>query len=409
MKYSIRRILYNLCHSSLLYAMLAVHFALGAGLFIVCMNYRMTSRELLEESRQKSREGLVSVLQQSRYIPEDYGISYDVYLRLSTDKTYTEDLEMLFAMEFNNVIFDLEQDRIVSLWIIFMNENLFDYLYGFSRGEDIVYLGNAAYQGLIAVGESVNAGRNVMFAEKEIYVEGDFLVMGGKKYVYEVIMPLAESTIMPGNEMTGYDMSTAVIFPVEDVYLPVSSYDGMKFALRSILFYKYRNENCREDLVARQLREINAASSTIYFRVNDAYMELKQKMHDFDYDMDRWLLAAVSVLVLSGLGSMGSMFLLLNKRRHLIAVSVACGATMRRMITESIVENCTVLFCGGVLGILTSPLLKRFVIYQGELRLNIAGIGIVFAVAFLFSVISVLASVWEIKVKNVMETLKEAG
>ena len=47
-------------------------------------------------------------------------------------------------------------------------------------------------------------------------------------------------------------------------------------------------------------------------------------MDDYNTDMDRWLFAAVSVMLLAGVGSMGAMFLLLNKRRHLLAVSVAC-------------------------------------------------------------------------------------
>ncbi len=47
MGYSIRRIVRNLCDNWLLYLVIAALFMFGAGLFSVCMNYRMTSRELL--------------------------------------------------------------------------------------------------------------------------------------------------------------------------------------------------------------------------------------------------------------------------------------------------------------------------------------------------------------------------
>ncbi len=174
--------------------------------------------------------------------------------------------------------------------------------------------------------------------------------------------------------------------------------------------YRYKNTEHRDDLIAQQLRLINAETgSNGYFTVPDAYKELKRQMDDYNTDMNRWLLAAVSVILLAGVGSMGTMFLLLNKRRHLLAVSVACGSTIRRLTAETIVENFTVLFIGGVLGILISPLLKKVVVYQGELRLNMAGIGIVCAAAFVFSVVSVLAGMHEIKAGNVAATLKEEG
>ena len=53
MKYSLQRIFHNLRYNLPIYVFIAANFMLGAGLFITCMNYVMTSRERLEESRQK--------------------------------------------------------------------------------------------------------------------------------------------------------------------------------------------------------------------------------------------------------------------------------------------------------------------------------------------------------------------
>lgn len=413
MEYSMKRIFRNLCDNRLLYMVIAVHFMLGAGLFIICMNFRMTSRELLTESKRQSMESLIPVVEINGRSEYGYSISYDTYLRLNTDETY-EDLEMLFAEVFwGGFFYYKSEDEAMArnLTVHFMNDSLFDQLYQVPRKEGVVYVGEEAYDTLVTAAEMSKVKEEFQFfffEGEEMYIEGESLFVAGKAYPYEIV----EDTMMPcgndPNEM--YSMKFAVIFPLEDVYdtMPYD-HDGWN-PFHSVLIYRYRNEEWREDLVARQLREINAAtSSTGYFTVQDAYKELKRQLDDFRYDMDRWLLVAVSVVLLAGVGCMGSMFLLLNKRRRLIAVSVACGSTMRRIKAETIAENFIVLLSGGILGILISPVLKKVVIYQGELRMNIAGIGIVFGTAFLFSVIAVSAGMHEIKAKNVMAALKESG
>lgn len=418
MRYSIKRILHNLCHNSLLYIVIAVHFMLGAGLFIICMNYRMTSRELLEEARLRSTEGLISVEELSTE-GEDYSISYDTYLRLNTEP-YTEDLEIFFAEMFHAGVFLIrtEEDYMAPQWeVYFMNDSLFAYMYHAPRKEGVVYIGEEAYEGLVTAGEALQeseAFSTILFTEGEFYIEGNILIVDGKSHPYEVVMPVGEDSSLPyfrddPIRYIEYDMTDAIIFPLEEAWLPVKP-EGMSPIKRSFLMYRYKNTSYREDLIAQQLRIINAeTSSSGYFTVTDAYKETKRQMNDYSTDMDRWLLAAVSIVLLAGVGSMGTMFLLLNKRRHLLAVSVACGATIRRLVAETIAENFAVLFIGGILGILISPLLKKAVIYQGELRMNMAGIGIVCAAAFLFSLVSVLAGMHEIKAGNVAATLKEEG
>lgn len=419
MRYSIKRILQNLRHNSLLYAVIAMHFMLGAGLFVICMNYRMTSRELLEEARLKSMEGLISVEEINGGSEDSYSISYDTYLRMSTE-TYTEDLEILLTETFHAGVFLIktEEDYMTPQWdVYFMNDSLFAYLYQMPRREGVVYVGKEAYERLVTVSEALQepeAFSTIFFSEGEFYIEGDMLMVDGKAYPYEVVMPVAEDSVLPyllDNPISyiKYDMAEAVIFPFEDAWIPVRQ-DELTVSTMTVLMYRYKNMQYREDLIAQQLRIINAeTSSSGYFTVTDTYKELKRQMDDYNTDMDRWLFAAVSVILLAGVGSMGAMFLLLNKRRHLLAVSVACGSTIRRLMAETIAENFMVLFIGGVMGILISPLLKKVIIYQGELRLNIAGIGIVCAAAFVFSVISVLAGMHEIKAGNVVATLKEEG
>ena len=270
---------------------------------------------------------------------------------------------------------------------------------------------------MVTAGEAIKepeAFSTILFTEGEFYIEGDLLMVDGKAYPYEVLMPVGKDSVLPyflddPLRYIEYDMTEAVIFPLEDMWVPVTA-TGLPETTGSLLMYRYKNKEYREDLIAQQLRIINVETgSNGYFTAPDAYKELKRQINDYNTDMDRWLLAAVSVILLAGVGSMGTMFLLLNKRRHLLAVSVACGATIRRLMAETIAENFMVLLAGGILGILISPLLKKVVIYQGELRTNIAGIVCVGGAAFLFSVVSVLAGMYEIKAKNVAATLKEEG
>lgn len=419
MRYSIKRILRNLCHNSLLYAVIAVHFMLGAGLFVICMNYRMTSRELLEEARLRSMEGLISVEEINGGSADAYSITYDTYLRL--EENAGENLEILLTDIFHAGVFLIksEEDYMTPRWTVhFMNDSLFAYLYQMPRKEGVVYLGEEAYADLVTVREALKepeAFSTILFTEGEFYIEGDGLMVDGKVYPYDVVMPVGEESVLPYflddplRDYYGYDMADAVIFPLEDAWIPISP-SGLPVYTGSLLMYCYKNTEYREDLIAQQLRLINEATcSNGYFTAPDAYKELKQQMGDYSTDMDRWLFAAISVMLLAGVGSMGTMFLLLNKRRHLLAVSVACGSTIRRLMAETIVENFVVLLTGGILGILISPLLKKAVIYQGELRMNMAGIGIVCAAAFVFSVVSVLAGMHEIKAGNVAATLKEEG
>ncbi|MDE5802175.1 MAG: hypothetical protein K2I22_04565 [Lachnospiraceae bacterium] len=413
MKYSLQRIFHNLRYNLPIYVFIAANFMLGAGLFITCMNYVMTSRERLEESRQKKAEGVVTIAQQmlvafgsEEEIHDYYSISYDTYRQLSANERYTEDLEMLFAISCQNHSFFPKSQQFNEVWVYFMNENLFAYLYGFSREDDVVYLGNTAYQELSEAGTAIAEGEEIMFTGREMYIAGDSLIIDGESYSYKVVMPLEESTIMPGYDTTGNNMEKVVIFPV-GAMAHLQEQDTAQFNFRSILFLRYLGDEWREDLVAQMLRELNAADNRFYFSVDDEYARLKSRMEDFNYDMDRWLFASISILLLSGVGCMGSMFLLLNKRRHMIAVSAAYGSTIRRIRMETMAEIFTVLLLGGILGILITPALKKILIYQEELRLNPAGIGIVFAAAFLFSMVSVLLGMHEVRAKNVAVTLKE--
>ncbi len=410
MGYSIRKIVRNLCDNWMLYLVIAALFMLGAGLFSVCMNYRMTSRELLWESKQKSAERLYVAVELNGQSRQGYSISYDTYVRLRSDEQY-QDLEMLFAEQFYGGFgyYRSEEDAMMrNLNTYFMNDALFEELYHLPRKDGVVYVGKEAYDTLTIVSGMREIKDELPYFNmtgEEMYIEGDVLFVEGEAYPYEVV----EDAGLPVFEDYMESMTYAVIFPLENVHeIPYEKDSEDDNRHYSRLSYRYRNADYREDLIAGQLQEINhATSSTGYFTVQDEYKELKRQMDDYQWDMDRWMLAAVSILLLAGVGCMGAMFLLLNKRRHLIAVSIAYGSTIRREIFEAVAENLIVLLLGGGIGIAIWPLFRKIILYQGELRMNVTAIGILAPAALVFSTGSVLAGIHEIKVQNVAAALKE--
>ncbi len=389
---------------------------LGVGFFVLCMNFRMTSEQMLQESKRRSVEGefnveLYSGLKIEELISNyEYPISYDTYCRLTEDERYTRNLDLLFAMDFHNNIFRVEPEAGFYTHVYFMNEKLFFSLYGFARTQGMAYLGEAAYQALLEVGEVVRSDGevNLFYLGIEIFLDDNQLWVGDKSYPYEIVMPKDKKTIMFDRiGESGYDMADALILPIEDNTIPDAISSEIHVQLRNVLFLRYRNEEWQEDLVAQLLRELNTTNKLFNFKVDNSYLELKREMDDFSYDMDRWMTLSISIMVLSGIGCAGSMFLILNERRHYMAVSIAYGSTLFRIITETFIEVFSVLLVGGMMGIIVSPMLKKVIIYTGKLKINVVGIVIVVIIAIAFSVLSVLLGMYAVKAKDVATTLKD--
>ena len=102
MKYSISRIIHNLFHNRLLYLFVFASFAIGSGLFLVCMNFRATGERLLEEAKEESSRDLIRIQwdfkgefdvmtnpEEAEKERNEYPIPYDAYLKLVSNPQYT--------------------------------------------------------------------------------------------------------------------------------------------------------------------------------------------------------------------------------------------------------------------------------------------------------------------------------
>lgn len=431
MKYSIARILHNLVRNGLLYLFILLSFMLGAGLFIICMNFRMTGKQLLEEAKHRSVEEPVAVFWSLPTVDttiEGYPISYEDYLDLSSNPKYADELDFLFALKTHAIVYMVKADDGALLDMYFMNDALFEYLYGFGRSEGVAYLGDTVYEQLLRVKDEVERGgeESIFFQFSAIYLDGDSLIVDGKSYPYEVVMPMEpdiwlldigdelkdlidieELEERLGGPVNRNTMNDAVILPIEDGYVPTSPFPGSKPTLLNSLLLRYRDDELHGDLAAQVVQELNHRYSDRRFTVENRYLELKSQMEDYSYDMDRWMLIAVSILFLSGVGCIGSMYLLLDKRRHFMAVSIAYGSTLKRIMAETVAELVIVLSAGSILGILILPTLQKITVYEGELRVNMGGIGMVAIMAVAFSVLSVLLGMHAVRIKDVAAVLKE--
>lgn len=437
MKYSISRIIHNLFHNRLLYLFVFASFAIGSGLFLVCMNFRATGERLLEEAKEESSRDLIRIQwdfkgefdvmtnpEEAEKERNEYPIPYDAYLKLVSNPRYTEALDILYALKSDVTLSEAGAENLLSMDLYFMNDQLFDHLYETDRQEGKAYLGEAAYEALLYVGEGIKNGKEFnLWEDVMLYINGDRLIIQDKSYPYEVIMPKDPDVVVPpvvaaflteeeideseerfGESMDHYHMDNAVVLPVEDVFKPA----GFPLLMNN-LYLRYRNEEWSEDTVAQVVRELNRINPKSRFTVENRYLELKGDMEDYSYDMDRWLLIAVSILFLSGVGCIGTMYLTLDKRRHFMAVSVACGSTVGRIAAETVTELFLVLAAGGLMGILLLPMLQKLIVYWDweKLQFSGGGIGIVAAAAVVFSVISAFLGLYRARLRDVAAVLKE--
>lgn len=426
MKYSWERVVNNISSRWKAYLVILINFMLGVALFTVCMNYRWTSQELLRKSKKSSSEEVIKVsyhgigsgeqkmgvsnqVMEMEGEPQVFPIPYEKYQSLQENDDYLAQLEMLYDCHFASSTIILDPTSFLEMEIFFMNEALFSYLYGFIQEGDCVYLGEAAYETLLQIQKGMESGgkENIILPPVSMTIENEQFIMGdGTAYRYEVVSVIDKDQTAVVNPQTGeigYDMSDAVIIPLEEA----AKLPTMEAALHNTLLLKYRHEEWREDLVPQVLNELTKSQPDKVFVADSAYLDLKKQMDDLRYDMDSWLILSVSIMLLAGIGCVGLMFLLLNQRKHFFAVSIAYGSTYKRLVIENLAEVGSILLLGGILGVVISPIMRGILLYQGELMFDIRGIGILGVLIALFSILSVMLGMYAVRVGDVVRTLRE--
>jgi hypothetical protein len=386
----------------------------GVSFFMLCTNYYLTSNKLLRENKEISAGKVIQVEQKQASNQQlnsaGYPVTYETYLKLTENKGDNDQFKVLHSSFFIESVFNLNLNQVYDFVIYFMDDNLFQYLYGFQRKEGVAYLGNIAYQNFADMEEFMKAERDngLVFIGPQISFANDSMTFNHQEYAIQVVMPSEAHTIMPGyNGEEGFDMEAAVILPIEDEFLPLSSAKSTDILARSVTFFQYLTDNWREDLVEQKLEIMNAANAEISFEVSDTYLVLKNRMVDYNYDMNQWFLVAVSIIILTGIGCIGSMFLILEKRRFFMAIAMAVGSTRRRLMQELAAELFAIFSIGAFVGILSIPFFQNFLASIEFLEFHYIGIIVIICLTCILSILPVLLVFKSFKINKLNSLLQE--
>lgn len=415
MRYSIARIGRNIAGHWFSYLVIMIDFMFGAAIFIVCRNYQYTSEALLQEFK----EGQMANLTEVWYVAADdeeededcFPISYQTYRELTDNTEYAEELEFLLAEKIGCTYFVFEPWEVYDIQVYFMNEPLFRTLFGMDQNEK-VYIGSKAYEYLSAVRDSVNAygTDNVLLVPHMMELaESETILFEGSEYPGEMFDAVEQDLVdSPYADQISYDFSDAVIFPISTMEL-VSSEEqyGLELHGVSYLYFKYKNANWREDLVPRVLQKLTDDGRGCSFHADNVYLDFKKQIDDLANDSMNWFVLSVSILLLAGVGAAGLMFLLLQERKHLFAVSIAYGATYRRLMVESLMEVGSVLVLGGIAGLLLAGPMRRILLYEGELHFDYSALVILIGMIIVYSLLSVLGGMRAVEMKNVALSIRD--
>jgi hypothetical protein len=381
---------------------------------MLCTNYYLTSNKLLRENKEVSAGKVIQVEQKQasnhQMNSAGYPVTYETYLKLTENKGDNDQVKVLHSSYFIESVFNLNLNQAYDLVVYFMDDNLFQYLYGFQRKGGVAYLGNTAYQNIANMEEFMKAevDNGLLFMGPQISFANDSMTLNNQEYAIQVVMPSETHTIMPGyNGEEGFDMGDAVILPIEDEFLPLSSAQSTDILARSVTFFQYLTDNWREDLVEQKLEIMNVANTEISFEVSDAYLVLKNKMIDYNYDMNQWFLVAVSIVILTGIGCIGSMFLILEKRRFFMAIAMAFGSTRRRLMQELVAELFVIFTIGAFAGILSIPFSQNFLASTEFLEFHNTGIIVITCLTCILSILPVLLVFKSFKINNLNSLLQE--
>lgn len=438
MKYSVERIIRNLWRQKAAYLVIFTEFVFGVAIFSVCMSYLFTTTKLLREYKE-SRAGKevhvecysteVSESSSSETVIIDTKAEYETVAEIDYEtyeniyETYTEDLEILFSSSHvvNWILWEEEEVDFVYVVKHYMNDEMFRYLYGFEREPDRLYLGEQAYEALVQMEQMRNeAGEDGVQAMDvgEIRLEGDVIITtDGQRRPFQVVhlldaqQEVVDKVVFADEddfEDVHTDMADVVILPVAEVKdIPESTYAFSALFLKSNLTLMYRDADSREDIIPEILLELTEAQENCMYVADNAYLSLKQEIESLEYDTYNWVLMSVSMILLSGIGCVGYLFLQMNKRKHAMAVAIAYGSTYRRMVAENLLEVFVVFAAGGILGVLISPKFRGILLYRGRLEQGVELYLLIGAIILAFTVLAVGLGMHEVRKKDIVKSLRE--
>jgi ABC-type antimicrobial peptide transport system permease subunit len=342
-------------------------------------------------------------------------IPFEVYLKIHENPQYQKVLKIMYNIHFFNTLFILsEQPDSVSYFVHFMNEEMFFELFGQEQKPGVAYVTENTHKTFQLIEETLAKNPEALSKFEPIFSitpNGEELTLyDGTTYPMEIVTQIdPNQTLLSlyGGVTSPGILQDAVILPLEKMQdLPqLITYPLTNFVL------KYKNSNWQEDLVPSIVKELNRGIPSehphAYFVLSNEYLDLKGTIDSSNFAMSQWMVFSVSVVLLTGIGCVGLMFTLMQRRKQLFAVSIAFGSTRRRIMAENIAEVGIVLLLGGVIGLFCSPLLKGILYYRLEISFAASGVFVMLGCGLGFALGAVALGMLTIRFKNIAQSLKE--
>lgn len=412
MNYSWKRVWWQLKYHWKVYLFIALEYAAGIAVLVTCMNIFYSSRDTLRELKQQMTDEAIPVTcsgGQSFMGDGDFPVTYENYLQLS--EKFSEDLRIAFAQYFSSAYF--VKRELIQLNILFMNENMFEDLFGYRQKEGIVYVGKRAYediQTLTSVYKNGKFDENVTFIDNDLlsFAKGEISLQERAAYTMELLQENPERTEISTGRMgeAGIPIESCIVFPLDSVQYvreaPISS-------ANSLLTIRYLDNDTGEEKLAALVSDLSLAREGYQFNVADQYLLTRGSMEDLNLKYETYLLVACAVLAIVINGVTGILLIYLYRRKKSMAISLAYGATFGRIAGELLLEIAIILLSGCILGLAGAFLYHSHIyLYYTEVYFYPECIGLTLGISFTGSLFSCFLALTGVKKEAPIQVLKDS-
>lgn len=355
MNYSFTRVYWYLIHHRKIYLFILLEYTIAIIVLVSCLNIFYSSKDTLKELKNQLAHGTIPITYmttQNTSNDDTFPITYKNYLNLS-DK-HRDNLRMSFA-QYCSTIYSTN-DKLLDFDILFMNENMFEDVFGYTQEENLVYVGHTAYEEIQTILSKYNNGilnENIQSLNSEflLFKKGKIGLPENIFYNTKIIEGVQRSKYISKSYGILKDnilIDNCIIFPLNGVI----HMEGLTpLAPYSILSVKSLNNESEDANVSALVSDLSSLQEGYQFSVADQYLRTKGSIEDLNAKYETYFLAACAIIVIVVNGIIGMLLIFLYRRKRSMAISLAYGATLVRIAEELILEVFAVLMGGCILGL----------------------------------------------------------
>ncbi|MGB8452220.1 MAG: FtsX-like permease family protein [Anaerocolumna sp.] len=358
MRYSLKRVWLQLKCNWKIYTVISLEYAVGIVVLVSCMNVFYSSKDTIREYKSRMTSDTIPITYTGE--PElgessSFPIPYENYLDLS--EKYSNDLRMSFTLQCSTTYYIKNSDTFLTLYILFMNDNMFYDWFGYERKDNVVYVGstaNESIQNLIDELKKDPLNKNIKcFDEEFLSFSNDKITLSGNIGYHEELLQGKKGTeYIPsssGDLSEDIPISSCVIFPLDSVTQIKNVHLS---APKSLLNVNYVNEIVSDDILSALIMDLSSSQKGYQFSIADQFLEFQNSIEDLNARYETFFLMACAVLCIVINGIIGILLIFLYRRKKSMAISIAYGATFGRIVRELFLEILFVLLSGCVLGLI---------------------------------------------------------